>query len=244
VHPHHDEVASELRRWHTESFPELGITVQRDWFGLLSNADGPYPRVLLTVDDPALVARALDEATALLGADGFGIQLDDRERAARLEPALVAAGCRPIKSTTHLALVGELRAGPLTPGLSVEVVATEDDLARWASVNARELETRRRERPAIELWLARVDGEEAAVLGFYTGADQLAWNLATRVAFRHRRIARSLLARWAAAGSAAGVRSLVINADDPGRPADLYRRLGFVDEVVFHRRYEFGAPPP
>ncbi|HLK44944.1 MAG TPA: GNAT family N-acetyltransferase, partial [Acidimicrobiales bacterium] len=133
-----------------------------------------------------------------------------------------------------------------------------DDLARWAATKvrafaetddepapeavARELRVRRREWSGIELWLATLAGEPAAVLARYVGDDEVVFNLATRAPYRHRGVAQALLARWAAQG--AGCRSLVINADDPGRPAELYWRLGFTDEVFWHRRYECGAPPP
>lgn len=76
-----------------------------------------------------------------------------------------------------------------------------------------------------------------AILGHYTGQDQMVFTLATRLPFRRRGIARAMLARWSADGDQRGVRSHLINCDDGG-PADaLYHRLGFTDEVYWYRRY-------
>ena len=63
--------------------------------------------------------------------------------------------------------------------------------------------------------------------------------LVTRVPYRHQGIAQAMLGRWARAGVAAGCRSLIINAQDGGRPAALYRRLGFVDEAYWYQKYEY-----
>jgi hypothetical protein len=259
LHPRHDELAEELRGWYRASVPSMGITVHDTWYGYLSDADGAdAPRLLLTVDDADCIDDVLRE-TAALRAGGGTIWVDDRARAAALEPALVTAGCRLVRSTTCLALVGPVRAELGPSALTVEVV---DDarLATWASVKLRgfadsedepsaeavrrELAVRRAEWAEVELWLASLDGEAVAILGFYPGDLQLAFNLATRVPVRHRHLARSLLARWAAAATESGCDALVINADDHGRPAALYQRLGFVDEVHWFRRWAWGTTPP
>ena len=202
--------------WYRESVPAMSITVRERWYGYLSDADGSaYPRVLVTLDDPARVADALDEAAAELDVAGFGVWVDDRGRAARLEDALRASRCRPKRSTTYLALVGAITADPGPPDLAVEVVAdAAGDLARWAATKVRgfaetddepapeavgrELGVRRREWLGIELWLATLAGEPAAVLARYVGDDEFVFNLATRAPYRRRGIAQSLLARWAA----------------------------------------------
>jgi hypothetical protein len=43
---------------------------------------------------------------------------------------------------------------------------------------------------------------------------------------------------------ASGCRSLIINAEDGGRPAELYRRLGFVDEIYWYQKYDLRTDPP
>ena len=64
------------------------------------------------------------------------------------------------------------------------------------------------------------------------------FNLGTRVPYRHQGIAQAMLARWVDAGTASGCRSLMINATEGGRPAELYRTMGFVDEIYWYQRYE------
>jgi GNAT superfamily N-acetyltransferase len=61
--------------------------------------------------------------------------------------------------------------------------------------------------------------------------------LATRLPFRHCGIAQGMLAHWSRQAKGADIRSLLINCDDGGQAAALYRRLGFTDEVYWHRRY-------
>ena len=77
------------------------------------------------------------------------------------------------------------------------------------------------------------------MLAYYRGRDQLVFNLATRVPYRHRGIAQAMLTRWVEAGTARGSRSLIINAAEGGRPAELYRKMGFVDEIHWYQTYEF-----
>ena len=89
--------------------------------------------------------------------------------------------------------------------------------------------------------IARFSGEPAAVLGFYEGEDRFVFNLATRVPFRGRGIASRLLAEVLAGAEERGCRSTIINADEAGRPAELYRAAGFTDEVYWRRKYRQAA---
>ena len=259
-HPAHSAIGATLRSWHTSSVPEAGIVVTETWYGYLSNADGEdTPRVILTIDRPEDVPMALDAVTAEQGAGKYSVWVMDRGQDARLDAALRAAGCGPRRATTHLSLVGRLdaREGPEDLVL-VDVGPSE--LEEWARVKvrcfesaedaptppqlARELAVRTRDVALETLRLARLGGEPVGVLGYYAGDDQLAFNLGTRVPFRHRGIAQAMLSHWVAEGTAARCRSLTINADDPGRPAELYRRLGFTDEVYWYARYEYHVPEP
>jgi GNAT superfamily N-acetyltransferase len=260
VHPEHDAVAREIRGWFTASAPEIGYEVGEHWFGYLSELGETTARVILLIDDPGRVPAALAEARAASGKGELTIWVDDRERAARLDAALRDCGGQTDHATTHLALVGALagQAGP--EDLLIETIG-EDRLEEWAAVKLRcfsdteaappagrlasEVAFHRAELPLTEHQFGLVGGEPAAVLAYYTGdTDQLVFNLGTRVPYRHRGIAQAMLARWAAAGRALGCRSLIINADDGGRPEALYRRLGFVDEIYWYRKYELAADVP
>lgn len=88
---------------------------------------------------------------------------------------------------------------------------------------------------------ARIDGESVAVAAFYEGDDRFVFVLGTRVPFRHLGIGRALLAHVVHDPEASGCRSVVINADEGGRPEALYRRLGFTDEVHWRRSWTRGA---
>ena len=259
-HPDHDAVAREVSGWFTTSAPEIGYRVSEDWYGFRSDLSATETRVILRVGEPDQVAAALAAARAASGSRALTVWVDDRARAARLDAAVRAAGARPGPATTHLALVGSIQAQAGPPGLVLQPVDGAR-LEEWAAVKlqcfgdteaapgparlAKEVGTRRTELPLAECQLALLGGESVAVLAYYRGPDQLVFNLGTRVPYRHRRIGQEMLARWAAAGAASGSRSLMINANDGGRAAALYRRLGFTDEVYWYQAYalaSLGAP--
>jgi GNAT superfamily N-acetyltransferase len=253
THPEHDAVAREVSGWFTTSAPEIGYEVSGPWYGYQSNLGPAQARVILRVDDPGQVPAALADTRAASGTRSLTIWVDDRERAARLDAALRRSGCQPAEATTYLALVGPVtgRAGP-----EHLVIESIDDAGfeKWATVKlqsfgdtesapapgrlAQEVAARRDERALVECQLGLLDGEGVAVLAYYRGRDQLVFNLGTRVPYRHQGIAQAMLARWVDAGTASGCRSLMINATEGGRPAELYRRMGFVDEIYWYQRYE------
>jgi hypothetical protein len=153
-----------------------------------------------------------------------------------------------------------MTAEPGPEHLVMETIG-EDRLEEWATVKlqafgdtetaprpdhlAAEISARRAELALTDHQLGLLDGEPVAVLAYYRGApDQLVFNLGTRVPYRHRNIAQAMLARWVDAGVASGCRSLIINAEDGGRPADLYRRLGFADEIYWYQKYDLRTDPP
>lgn len=258
MHPHHHTVARVVAGWFTDPVPEIGYEVAERWWGyhcrIRSMPD--RSRVILRVEDPAETVHALREIDDERSGEVV-IWVDDRSRADRLDEGLVAAGCERRNAITHLALLGDVRAGRGPSDLVVEDVVIGEDpaasLELWATVKirafsdkeelpgaellSRELAIRVNEVPLAAYQIARIGGEAVAVLAHYTGRDQLVFNLGTRLPFRHRGVAQAMLARWAAAGTAQGCRSLLINAEEGGRPAELYRRLGFVDEVYWYRVY-------
>ena len=281
VHPERDAVAAEVRGWYIHSTPAIGLEMTAGRTGFFITP-GTYlgARMVLTVDDPADVPDALAEMDEHYGDQPVDVWIDDRDRAARLAPALAAAGCEQGTATVYLALVGDVEtgeggdpaAGAGPDGLTVHQVgvsgpddpgpddpgADDPALVSWCRVKLQgfgdtedeptpaqlqaEVAGRRSEQAIACCLLGVLDGEPVAALSYYTGEDQMVFNLATRVPFRHQGIARAMLARWAEAGRAAGCRALLINADDGGRPAALYNRLGFVDEVYWQQRWRRPAP--
>jgi GNAT superfamily N-acetyltransferase len=253
THPEHDAVAREVSGWFTTSAPEIGYEVSGHWYGYQAGLGPAQARVILRVDDPGQVPAALAEARAAGGARALTIWVDDRERAARLDAALRRSGGQPAEAITHLALVGPV-TGRAGPGHLVVESIDDAGLEQWATVKlqsfgdtesapapgrlAQEVAARRGDRALAECQLGLLGGEGVAVLVYYRGRDQLVFNLATRVPYRHRGIAQAMLTRWVDAGTASGCRSLMINATEGGRPAELYRTMGFVDEIYWYRRYE------
>jgi len=250
-------VSGEVRSWYTASTPAIGLSVVATSYGFLGSSDrAELKRLVLTEEAPARVAACLDDAARYYRTPTFEVWVDDRVRADRLTPALSSAGMEPVADTVVLALVGPVRADPRAEGLVIEEVSDSEQLREWATIKIQgfsdvgerpdpnrlrmELAQRQAEWPVSRYLLARLHGEGVAILGHYTGRDQMVFNLATRLPFRHRGIAQSMLALWSEESEEDGeqpVRSHLINCDDGG-PADaLYHRLGFTDEVYWHRRF-------
>jgi len=255
-----------VRSWYTDwtgrspgptgSTPDIGVRSHKAPFGYLRDGPGPAGRrLVLTVDDPASAREALRSAADYFGSEHFDVWVDDRDRASRLESTLGEAGFHAPDATVVLALVGPLRAGGGPADLRIREVTDDESLRLWGRLKLvgfadgeepaparweEELAVRRAEWPISRYELASVgDSEPVAILAHYTASpDQMVFLLTTLVAFRHRGIAQAMLAHWARRAQAQGVRSLLINCDEHGRPADLYRRMGFTDPVYWHRRYQ------
>lgn len=270
-HPQHELVAAEVRSWYTDwpgrspgpsgSSPDIGVRTHEAAYGYLRDGPGPAGRrLVLTVDDEVAARDALRSAAEYYGSEQFDVWVDDRDRAMRLEPVLVEAGFHAPDATVVLALVGPLRHVDGPADLQIQEVADEGDLRTWARVKLvgfadgeeptperleEEVTSRRSERPISRLELGLVGGAEpAAVLAHYTASpDQMVFLLTTLVPFRHRGIAQAMLAHWAQRAATDGARSLLINCDEHGRPAQLYRRMGFTDPVYWHRRYQRQTGP-
>jgi GNAT superfamily N-acetyltransferase len=236
------------------STPAIGLSVLPTRYGFLTDSDRvERKRLLLTEESPYAVAACLDDATGFFGTPTFEVWVDDRVRAERLTPALTSAGMESVEDTVVLALVGPVRADPRVEGLVIEEVSDSEQLREWATIKIQgfsdvgelpapnrlrmELAERQAEWPVCRYQVARLNGEGVAILGHYTGRDQMVFNLATRLPFRRHGIARSLLARWSEEDGEQPVRSRLINCDDGGPAHALYHRLGFTDEVYWHRRF-------
>lgn len=257
VHPKHDEIASQVSQWFTTSNSQIGYEVVPTWFGFLGTFGGTSARVILRIDDPHLVEPALIEATRARRR-AVSVWVDDPARAKILDSALVAIGCTAGASTEHLALVGDVRVASECVDLTIKR-ASDEQRVEWAQIKLQcfanseeppdsgalkaELATRDPERPIAESWFAELSERRVGVLAFYTGLDRAAYLLGTRVPFRGRGVAQTMLAKWVRDGQLAGSRSHLINATVGGAPAALYRRLGFVDVVHWYQRYDLDLEP-
>ncbi|HUY99365.1 MAG TPA: GNAT family N-acetyltransferase [Thermomicrobiaceae bacterium] len=254
-HPEHDRLIEAVPGWYTRSFPDMGYRVERRSFGFYARNDRAAGANRVTLRDlgvgdvPALLA----DLRRSYDGEAVRILVDDRSLDAGIGPPLLATGCVLSATETFLAHVGPLPALPEVGGLTIEP-GDEANLTEYAATKlkgfadseaepapealAAELALRRAELAGDgELLLARVDGEPAAILGAIAGPDWLIFQLATRLPFRGRGIARCLLGRALAAARERGGGAVLTNADPQDTPVQLYRRLGFSDEVYWRRTY-------
>jgi GNAT superfamily N-acetyltransferase len=255
-HPQHDAIAATLRAWYTTSAPAMGVRVERRPFGHYMRYRYAPDAGEVTLRDagPEDVPALLADVRAYYSDVPVGIYLDDRQADATFGPALVQAGCTKGTAVTHLVHVGAAPAVRSVPGVVLEPL-TEATLTEFAVTKlqgfassaaapdpqrlAAEVAMRRAELADDGRFsLARTGGEPAAILGIWDGDDRLVFLLATRVPFRHRGIARWLLSHAIAAAYAGRCRSILIRSDPADTPIQLYRRLGFTDEVYWRQRYE------
>ena len=175
----------------------------------------------------------------------------------RLGPALIEAGCSGDSADTYPADVGPISGAPWVSGVTIDRAVSEtledyvvtklkgfaDSEDQPSTVQlAYELALRRGELQGEGQFLrARLGGETAGIVGYWGGADQLIFQLATRVPFRGRGIARQLLYEVLAEASAQKCSSVIININPEDTPIEWYRWIGFVDEVYWYRSYSFGT---
>ena len=237
-HRDHDAVAEAVRARYLTPEPSLGYDVVPRPYGVLATLGGERRAILGEGAGHDLSDLVADEVTQ--------VWVEDRDRAERRAPTLAAWGYEPGRATTFLALVGNVRAvAPeglaLRPAQNVVDFArrkltyfadgappSEDDLAS-------EVATREHERDLADFYFVDVAGDVSGVLAAYRGADVTAYLLACDPRRRSRGVGSGALAAWV---SATPARSHVINALDGGRPEQLYRRLGFADEVYWYRRFD------
>lgn len=264
-HADHDLVAAEVRSWYTDwpagssrqsgSTPDIGITTRTEPFGILRDGPGPAGRrLVLTVDDAGAVRAALDAAAAFYGTDAFDVWVDDRSRDRAVAPALEAGGFHAPHATVVLAHVGPIPAFEPPPGFDIGEVTDGAGLRRWAGVKLRgfadseeepaptsleaEVDGRRAEWPISRYELGVLGARPVAALAHYRASvDQMVFILATRLPYRRRGLARAMLSHWMRRARREEARSLLINCDENSAPEALYRRIGFVDDVYWHRLY-------
>ncbi|HZC06621.1 MAG TPA: GNAT family N-acetyltransferase [Ktedonobacterales bacterium] len=253
LHPHHDAVATSVRGWFTESAPEMGYLKEQRRFGVYGRHATAGDEALIRQLSPADIDEFLADVRDYFGGAPVRLYIEDRALDATLRPALLAHGCAFEDAQSYLAHVGPLPSATRPPALTLDDV-TPATLDTWvitklqgfassdaqpdAEAIAAQVALRGQEmRDVGRLRLARLAGEPAAVLGWYEDADRFIYNLATRLPYRNRGIARYLLCDFLAESHAQAARSVIINADTAGTSITLYQRLGFTDEVYWRAKY-------
>jgi ribosomal protein S18 acetylase RimI-like enzyme len=254
-HPNHDEIVTAVSAWYRRSYPEMGYNVERRRYGWYSSNAASRTVGLVTVDDvsPDDVPTFLADVRAYFQSTIATLAVDDRMLDEQLGPVLMAAGCLRENATIYLAHVGELPEASVPQAL--EVVTCDETLLEEHAIAKRKGFANSEEDPlhaeVIEemalrtaelagngrFAIARIGGEAASTIGWYSTDDAFIFDLATRVPYRHCGIATALIRHVLEAEYRDGARSVVINADEDGRPAQLYRRLGFTDEVYWRQAY-------
>jgi ribosomal protein S18 acetylase RimI-like enzyme len=255
-HPEHEALAKTVRGWYLEPAPEMGYTIEKRRFGYyMRNAGAPhFGRVTIEGLNRDEVPRFLADAHDYFGDASVELCVEDGATDDRLRDALLAGGVERNIANVYLAHVGPLPDAPDVPGLTVERAdpTTIETYARtklmaFSSSEVPPAETRvaeetRHRRTELggsgSFQVARVDGEPAAVIGWYEEPkDRFVFQLGTRVPFRMRGVARRLLCDAVAEGYDRGCRSVLLNTDVDDTPIRLYRRMGFTDEVYWTQEY-------
>ena len=257
-HPHHDAISASLRAAYSEPHPDMGWAAERRRFGIYrrNTKAATNPDVIARDVAPGDVEKFLKDVRSYfgIGPRPARIMIDDRKLDSTLGPALEAAGLALDERTTFLAHVGDVPEAPPVAGIAVDAVGEGgleeyEDTRRRGFANSDEptaqeeldrgVHLRRAEMTGgANYWLARIGEEPAAAMNWYDGEDRLIFSLATRLPFRKRGIASHLLCSLLRDSERKDTRSVIINANEAGTPIDLYRRLGFTDEVYWHATYE------
>lgn len=253
-HPEHQAIAATVRGWFTYSAPEMGYFKEERRWGVYGRHASAGNEIIIRNLAPDEVDAFLADARAYFQGDPARLYIEDSALDARVSPALAAHGWPCVEAQSYLAHVGEPPPVSAVPGVTVEDV-TEATLPLWvetklrgfrdddalpdmATIQTQEAIRRAELADVGRFRLARVDGDPAAVLGWYEDSDRFIFNLATRAPYRMRGIARSLLTAFLAESATRGARSTLINADVAGTSINLYHRLGFTDEVYWRAKYE------
>ena len=256
AHPAHDNLVRTVRSWYICDYPALGKVVARRRFGYFSRIQQTdYCDIhILKPFDPAEVPAFIADVRAFYGRRRVLIFTHGQAVDTRLSHALKLAGCARGAANLYLAHVntgqppqagsGPGRIEPVTPGnlrdysvTKLKGFAGSEEEPDPAAVEA-DMAVRRAELDAGGAFLiARLGDEAAAIIGWYEGTDRYIFNLATRAPFRNRGIARQLLSRVLADTYALNKRSLLINTDPADTPVQFYRRIGFVDEIYWMRKW-------
>lgn len=254
LHPDHDELAAEVRSWYVQAYPDMGYTAEERWFGVLRGNTGfDFASVTLASLRPDQVAAMTAEVAEVRGRARVTLQVPSDAYSDELHRALVDDGWEADVTQTHLAHVGPLPDVVEPDGFGLEQVG-DDGLEAFSRVKImgfassedeptreqieHEVSVRRAEaggEPGSAI--ATVDTEPAGIVAWYGGDDAMIFLVATRVPFRGRGVASASIRRVLEERYASGCRSVLINGDADGHPVEIYRSLGFTDEVYREHRY-------
>ena len=254
VHQEHDNVATIVRHWFHDPFEEMGYSaVPRQWGTYWSNSQVYVSGLHVSevgsfVDD--LRTHFPDWAKPTL------IHIDNPEDGTNLGPALIEAGCTGPSTDIFLAHVGPLPNDQVRSAIRLAPVGDEN-LASFADTKLRawagneeepgseelqaEIARRKRELAGTGRGLlALVDNVPAGFIWWHEDPSLVRWisQLATRLPFRKRGVAATMVTACLETAYTAGYIAVVINVDPAIEGAfRLYRRLGFVDQVYDLRTY-------
>ncbi len=253
-HPDHERIAEEVASWYRQSFPEMGLEVEKRRHGWYRMHGAIPDYVSVTVDDllPGEVPAFLTDFEAFCdGRTGSMVIVPDSVFDLALDAALRAAGWTNKVVTVFLAYTEDGPIAQRDPRIEIVEVLDAEGVETWARTRLMAFDDSEdepsRERIDAEVtqrnaesnftgrWLlATAEDQPVGICGLFEGDVRFVFLLATRVPFRHRGIARALLERVRAP---IGAYATVINASEGGRPDALYRSLGFNDIIERHHEY-------
>ncbi|MEM7534626.1 MAG: GNAT family N-acetyltransferase [Chloroflexota bacterium] len=255
-HPHHDELTNLVRSWYVLADEGLNRQSERREFGYYcQNASVNYFDVhvieAIQQDD---IPRFLADVQQFYQSTDVGIFVHGKALDAQMGPLLIEAGCTQDVAKLYLTYVGDAPPDlPPAVGITLEKV-NEHNLIDYertklkAFADSEDEPTPERLERGLRLrqtemndvgrfMVGRVDGEAAAIIGWYTDEDQMIFHLATRVPFRNRGLARRLLNRVIRSAYQENCRSISIFTDPADTPVQLYHKIGFTDEIYWMGKY-------
>jgi ribosomal protein S18 acetylase RimI-like enzyme len=247
-------VSQAVRDRYTDGKQGSNTTDHQGVFGTyITDHDSPELSYVLPTITPdqihdlvAEVASQFDSATVRVYLDG---QTADRE----LHGPLQTAGCKINCELVYLAYRGLTPRNTENQNVSIEAMSKEnatDYYTVWCkgfSDSEQDPNPEEMEDDVASLiqdveagnggLVGRVDGDAAAIAGWYEGTDRLIFHLATRVPYRNQGLAKSLLTHIVNESCESGCRSVSIFTDLNDTPVAFYRRMGFTEEVYRQIRY-------
>jgi len=258
-HPDHDRLIHEVPRWYRVSSPEMGYHTEERKMGFYSRnakaSHGKTGRVTVKDITSAHVEEFIFDLQQYYGIGTVQVYVDDREVNTQVHGALIDLGCVEENAQSYLAHVGSVAEVPPVPGLKIEPMDS-GNLSEYARVKlmgfadseaepnttvlASETSLRRAEMEGSgEFLLARVGNEGAGIVGLYVKRDRLIFQLATRTPFRRKGIGKHLITSVLLDAYRQGNCAVIINADPTDTPIEMYRQLGFTDEVYWRQGYRY-----